>query len=167
MFHRLHEGIKSSKSVDFICVSDLSLLHRAPQDLYGFIVGLERNWEGVSVFSAESKGMAGRIRESCRCAMNHLSEQCQRLQRSRANPLLLVTGRRGCSDEKNLVRHKCSVWQLLSRRIDDIAGSECDLFWCDFHHWDTWRHGDRLRAVLILDYQGSAAVFLYRAVGHA
>src|SRR5882757_1645985 len=153
MFHRLHEGIKSSKSVDFICVSYPSLFHRAPEDLYGFIVGLERNWEGVSVFSAESKGMAGRIRESCRCAMNHLSEQCQRLQRSRANPLLLVTGRRGCSDQQNLVRHESSVWQLLSSRIDEIVGSEFDLFRCDFHHWDICGHGDRLRAVLILDHE--------------
>ena len=53
-----------------------------------------------------------------------------------ARPLLLGIGRRSCNDEKNLVRHKCSAWQLLSRRIDDIAGSECDLFRCDFHHWD-------------------------------
>src|SRR5882757_10065823 len=47
MLHRLHEAIKSSKSVDFIYVSDPSLFQRAPEDLYGFIVGLERNWEGV------------------------------------------------------------------------------------------------------------------------
>src|SRR5258707_15697627 len=136
MFHRLHEGIKSSKSVDFICVSYPSLFHRAPEDLCGFIVGLERNWEGVSVFSSESKGMAGRIRESCRCAMNHLSDQCQRLQRSRANPLLLVTGRRGCSDQQNLVCHESSVLQLFSSPIDENVGMEIYFFRGDFYPWD-------------------------------
>src|SRR5450755_4602114 len=77
------------------------------------------------------------------------------------NSLLLVTGRRGRSDEKNLVRHKCSVRYLLGGRIDDIAGSERNLFRCDFHHRNICRHGDRLGAILILDYQGSTAAFLY------
>src|SRR5258708_17770071 len=44
------------------------------------------------------------------------------------NPLLLVTERRSCSDEKDLVSRKCSVRQLLSRGIDDITITECDLF---------------------------------------
>src|SRR5580700_3122168 len=52
------------------------------------------------------------------------------------NRLLLGIGKRGWNEEEYLVRHKCSVWQLLSRRIDDIAGSEYDLCRCDYHHGD-------------------------------
>src|SRR5216683_3927632 len=74
-------------------------------------------------------------------------------------PLLLGVGRHRWSDYKNLVRGKRSVRQLLSRYIDSIALGKCHLFWCDFHDGDIWRHGDRLRAVLILDHQGGAAAF--------
>src|SRR6266478_10062345 len=85
----------------------------------------------------------------------------------RPEPLLLGIGRHRWSDYKDLVRGKRSVRQLLSRYIDSIALGKCHLFWCDFHDGDIWRHGDRLRAVLILDHQGGAAAFLYRAVRHA
>jgi len=47
--------------------------------------------------------------------------------------------------------------QLPHRRI---ATSECDLFRCDFYHWDICRHGNRHRAVLILDHECGAAAFL-------
>src|SRR4029077_16440637 len=49
--------------------------------------------------------------------------------------LLLGVARRW-NEEEYFVRHKSSVWQLLSRRIDDIAGSERDLCRCDFGHGD-------------------------------
>ena len=51
MFYRLHDAIKSSKCVNFICVPDLSLLQRAPEDLDGFIVGFQRNRERVRIFT--------------------------------------------------------------------------------------------------------------------
>ena len=48
-----------------------------------------------------------------------------------ASPLLAgVLGRRG-NKEKDLVRYKCSVRELLSRRVDDIARAESDLLRCD------------------------------------
>jgi hypothetical protein len=40
-----------------------------------------------------------------------------------SEPLLLVARRRW-NELENLVRHECSVWQLLSRYIDDIATSD-------------------------------------------
>ena len=75
-----------------------------------------------------------------------------------------LAGRR--NELKDLVRHKCSVRELLSRRVDDIALAKSNLFRCDYRDRDICRHGDRLRAVLILDHEGGAAVFLYRTVRH-
>ena len=39
-----------------------------------------------------------------------------------AEPYCLLLGT-PLNDLEDLVRRKCSVWQLLSRRIDDIASS--------------------------------------------
>jgi len=60
----------------------------------------------------------------------------RRRKAHRSKPLLLCIDRRGWNEEEYLVRHQCSVWQLLSRHIDGIAASECDLLGFDFHHWD-------------------------------
>ena len=80
---------------------------------------------------------------------------------------LLGAARPGWNELENLVRYECSVRTILGCRIDDIAISESDLCRYDNRYGDICRHGDRLRAVLILNHQSGAAAFLYRAVRHA
>ena len=90
---------------------------------------------------------------------------CQRVHSLKPQLLGLVGRRR--NDEKDLVRRERPVRQLLSRHIDEIAGSQYHFSLCGYRNWDIWRYGDRLNAVLIFDYQSGGAAFLYSAVRHA
>jgi hypothetical protein len=76
-----------------------------------------------------------------------------------------LVGRR--NEEKDLVRHKCSVRWLLSRRVDDIALAKSDLLRCHFCDWDIRRCGDRLGAVLITNQKRGSAALLDCPVRHA
>jgi hypothetical protein len=62
-----------------------------------------------------------------------------------------LVGRR--NELKDLVRYKCSVRALLSRRVDNIARAKSDLLGCDFRNRDIRRYGDRLGAVLIAKHK--------------
>ncbi len=81
--------------------------------------------------------------------------------------LLLGVARRRCDELENLVRHKCSVRELLSSRVDNIARAKSHLLRCDFCNRHIGRNRDLLGAVLVINYEGGTAAFLYRAVGHA
>ena len=76
-----------------------------------------------------------------------------------------LVGRR--NEEKDLVRYKRSVRELLSRRVDDIALAKSDLFRCDFCDGDIRRYGDRLGAVLIANHKRGGAAFFGDSVRHA
>ena len=77
-----------------------------------------------------------------------------------------LVGRRR-NELKDLVRLKCSVRELLSRRVDHVARAKSDLFRCDFCDWDVRRYGDRLGAVLIANHKRGAAAFFDGSVRHA
>jgi len=81
--------------------------------------------------------------------------------------LLLGIARRRWNELENLVRHKCSVRELLSSRVDNVARAKSDLLGCDFCDRDIGRHGDRLRAVLVINYERGAAALLDGSVRHA
>src|ERR1700749_5282354 len=89
------------------------------------------------------------------------------LQSSRAGPQLPGLMGRRRNELKDLVRYKCSVWELLSRRVDDIARAKSDFFRRDFCDWDIRRYGDCLRAVLIANHKRGAATFFDGSVRHA
>jgi hypothetical protein len=74
---------------------------------------------------------------------------------------------RSRNELKDLIRHKCSVRELLSRRVDDIARAKSDLFRCDFCDWNIRRYGDRLGAVLIANHKRGAAAFFDGSIRHA
>src|ERR1700733_3368201 len=75
-----------------------------------------------------------------------------------------LAGRR--NELKDLVRHKCSVRELLSRRVDDIALAKSNLFRCDFCDGDIRRYGDRLGAVLIANHKRGTTAILDCSVRH-
>ena len=69
--------------------------------------------------------------------------------------LLLGVARRRWNELENLVRHQRSVRKLLSRRVDNVARAESDLLRCNFCDRNIWRNGDRLGAVLVINYEPS------------
>ena len=82
-------------------------------------------------------------------------------------PLLLGIGRRGWNEEEYLVRpqvFRSAACPSLNRRCRRQLVS---LFLVRLPSRGHLQDGDRLRAILILDHQGGAAAFLYRAVRHA
>src|SRR5258708_6426555 len=63
MFYSLHKTMKSSKSINFVGISDLGCFQRASQHMHGFVVGFKRNWKWVSVLAAERERKTCRIRK--------------------------------------------------------------------------------------------------------
>ncbi len=54
-FHHAGKAVKSGKPVNLFCVTNFGLLQRPPQYRERFIIGLQRDREGMSVFTAVRK----------------------------------------------------------------------------------------------------------------
>ena len=54
-FHHSGEAIKPAESIELFRMADLGLLQRAAQDCERFIIGLQRDREGMAIFSAMRK----------------------------------------------------------------------------------------------------------------
>ena len=83
MLYGLHETIESSKSIDFLGISNPGCFQRASQHVYGFVVGFEGNGEWVAVLAAEGKRKTCRIRKPRGRSMDYFGNQGQRLKSSR------------------------------------------------------------------------------------
>ena len=54
-FHHSGKAIQPPESIELLTMTDLGLLQRAAQDCQRFIVGLERDREGMAIFAAMRK----------------------------------------------------------------------------------------------------------------
>src|SRR5580693_360874 len=77
-----------------------------------------------------------------------------------------LVGRRRRNELKDLVSYKCSVPELLSRRVDNIARAKSDLLRCDFCDRDIGGYGDGLGAVLVVNNERGTAALLDCPVRH-
>jgi hypothetical protein len=87
IFYGLHEPIKSLKSIHFVRISDLGCFQRASQQVYGFVIGFERNREWVAVLAAKGEIKRCRIRKPRGCSVDDFCNKGQRLKSSRTKLL--------------------------------------------------------------------------------
>ena len=77
--------IEIADRAELVVLPELGGLDRAAHDSNRFVVDLERNRKGVTVFSAVSKGEARRIGEAARRTVDDFGHLSQRANRSRAD----------------------------------------------------------------------------------
>ena len=84
LFDVAGEFVEAAEAVELLGVAEFGGVKGAPEDREGFVVGLEENGEGVSVFAAMSEGETGGIGEAAGCAVNDFGHERQRLKGARA-----------------------------------------------------------------------------------
>lgn len=78
------EAIEAAEAFDFFGVAEARGFEGAAQDAERFIVGGERDGEGVAVFPAMREGEASRIGEAAGRGMDDFRDERQRLDGARA-----------------------------------------------------------------------------------
>ena len=78
------EAIETAEAFHFFGMAEARGFERAAQDAEGFVVGGERDGEGVTIFAAVSEGEAGRVGEAAGRSVDDFGDERQRLQGARA-----------------------------------------------------------------------------------
>ena len=80
LFDVAGEFVEAAEAVELLGVAEFGGVKGAPEDREGFVVGLEENGEGVSVFAAMSEGETGGIGEAAGCTVDHFSDEGEGLK---------------------------------------------------------------------------------------
>src|SRR5688572_2553252 len=70
--------------MELVRMADLRRIERPSEEADRFVVHLERHWERMSILAAVGKREARRIGEPCRCAMDDLRNERERLEGARS-----------------------------------------------------------------------------------